>query len=114
MHNYRKQDQLFHMVMHLPVALAAVSPAVNDILAGQFRRSPLTVPNGVDCGRFAPGRRAALQPTATVAYPGGQVVSSPAVWRRFSHGCQLCGGSVKHSLHAKLLETACCREGEDN
>lgn len=27
-HNYRKQDQLFHMVMHLPCALAAVSEAV--------------------------------------------------------------------------------------
>ena len=25
------------MVMHLPCALAAVSPAVNDILGGQFR-----------------------------------------------------------------------------
>ena len=73
-HNYRKQDQLFHMVMHLPVALAAVSPAVNDILGGQFRRAPLTVPNGIDCGRFAPGSRADLPPTATVVYPGPQVL----------------------------------------
>ena len=36
-HNYRKQDQLFHMIMHLPCALAAVSPAVDNILGGQFR-----------------------------------------------------------------------------
>ena len=32
------------------------------------------MPNGVDCARFAPGRRGALPPTATVAYPGAQVV----------------------------------------
>ncbi len=61
------------MVMHLPVALAAVSPAVNDILGSQFRRAPLTVPNGIDCGRFAPGTRADLPPTATVVYPAAQV-----------------------------------------
>jgi len=36
------------------------------------------VPNGVDCDRFAPGRRAALPPTATVAYPGAQVIMSQA------------------------------------
>ena len=31
-HNYQRQDQLFHKVLHLPVALAAVSEAVRTIL----------------------------------------------------------------------------------
>ena len=31
-HNYARQDQLFHMVLHLPMALAAVSEAVQAIL----------------------------------------------------------------------------------
>lgn len=40
-HNYRKQDQLFHMVMHLPCALVAVSEAV------QVRtRAPAAATNG--------------------------------------------------------------------
>ena len=91
-HNYRKQDQLFHMVMHLPVALAAVSPAASDILGSQFRRAPLTVPNGVDCGRFAPGRRSDLPPTATVAYPDSQV----------QHACCSAPGRSKLVLHISI------------
>lgn len=56
------------MVMHLPVALAGVSSAVNDILDDQFRRSPLTIPNGIDCEKFRPGPRCeALQPTSSMA-----------------------------------------------
>ena len=31
-HNYQKQDQLYHMVLRLPLALAAVSGAVFNIL----------------------------------------------------------------------------------
>ena len=36
-HNYQRQDALFHRVLHLPVALAAVSEAVTAILAQQVR-----------------------------------------------------------------------------
>ncbi len=40
-HNYRKQDQLFHMVMHLPCALVAVSEAVQvQPLGCYFTASP--------------------------------------------------------------------------
>lgn len=38
-HNYSRQDQLFHMVLHLPMALAAVSEAVQAILL-QVRPPP--------------------------------------------------------------------------
>ena len=34
-HNYQRQDELFHRILHLPVALAAVSEAVHAILAQQ-------------------------------------------------------------------------------
>jgi hypothetical protein len=53
--NYLKQDQLFHTVLHLPVVLAAVSSAVQDILQQEFGRSSLLIPNGIDCDRFQPG-----------------------------------------------------------
>lgn len=36
--NYLRQDQLFHMTMHLPAALAGVSSAVQDILQQEFNR----------------------------------------------------------------------------
>ena len=42
-HNYRKQDQLFHMVMHLPCALAAVSEAVQ--VRFSHVRAPIIMPN---------------------------------------------------------------------
>eukprot|EP00873_Tetraselmis_striata_P033293 jgi/Tetstr1/453557/TSEL_040525.t1 len=54
-HNYLEQDQLFHMAMHLPVALASVSTAVQDILKQEFRRESLLLPNSIDCERFRPG-----------------------------------------------------------
>ena len=54
-HNYMKQDQLFHMVLQLPVALAGVSTAVQDILQQEFGRSSLLIPNSIDCDRFRPG-----------------------------------------------------------
>jgi hypothetical protein len=53
--NYLKQDQLFHTILHLPVVLAAVSSAVQDILHQEFGRSSLLIPNGIDCERFQPG-----------------------------------------------------------
>eukprot|EP00879_Flechtneria_rotunda_P014692 GHRR01015353.1.p1 GENE.GHRR01015353.1~~GHRR01015353.1.p1 ORF type:complete len:789 (+),score=385.35 GHRR01015353.1:278-2644(+) len=53
--NYLKQDQLFHTILHLPCALAAVSQAVQDILQQQFGRSSSLIPNGIDCDRFKPG-----------------------------------------------------------
>jgi hypothetical protein len=68
-HNYLRQDQLFHRVLHLPVALAAVSEAVQAILVQQFGRSSLLIPNGVDCDRFFPGPPADAQPTAILASP---------------------------------------------
>jgi len=54
-HNYFKQDQLFHMVLHLPVAIAGVSTAVQNILQQEFHRSSLLIPNSIDCDRFCPG-----------------------------------------------------------
>jgi hypothetical protein len=50
-HNYLKQDQLFHTILHLPVVLAAVSSAVQDILQQEFGRSSLLITNGIDCDR---------------------------------------------------------------
>lgn len=76
-HNYQRQDQLFHKVLHLPVALAAVSEAVRAILQSQFGRSSLLIPNGVDCDRFFPGPPAAMPPTAILTPPSkGQVRGS--------------------------------------
>jgi hypothetical protein len=66
-HNYARQDALFHRILHLPVALAAVSEAVRGILAQQFGRSPLLIPNGVDCDRFFPGPPARVRPTAVLS-----------------------------------------------
>lgn len=66
------------MVMHLPVALAGVSPAVNDILGSQFRRSPLSITNGIDCERFRPGPRSeTLLPTSIMVCAGAQVCGAP-------------------------------------
>mmetsp|Transcript_6975 Transcript_6975/g.20372 ORF Transcript_6975/g.20372 Transcript_6975/m.20372 type:complete len:726 (+) Transcript_6975:386-2563(+) len=65
-HNYRKQDQLFHMVMHLPCALVAVSEAVQAILKAEFGRASLIIPNGIDCHRFTPGARSNRQPSKTI------------------------------------------------
>eukprot|EP00891_Asterochloris_glomerata_P003131 jgi/Astpho2/3131/fgenesh1_pg.00051_%23_96_t len=71
-HNYQKQDQLFHMVMHLPTALAAVSPAVQDILGSEFGRHPVLLPNSVDCERFFPGPVALQAPSAILVAPAVQ------------------------------------------
>ena len=68
-HNYLRQDQLFHRVLHLPVAVAAVSDAVQSILAQQFGRSSLLIPNGVDCDRFFPGPPTDVAPTAILSSP---------------------------------------------
>ncbi|KAK9831116.1 hypothetical protein WJX74_003873 [Apatococcus lobatus] len=70
-HNYQKQDKLFHMVLHLPVALASVSGAVASVLSSEFGRSSLIIPNGVDCNRFFPGPHQAHLPT-------NLLVASPA------------------------------------
>ncbi|CAL5221708.1 g3949 [Coccomyxa viridis] len=68
-HNYLRQDQLFHRVLHLPVALAGVSDAVQSILAQQFGRSSLLIPNGVDCDRFFPGPPSDVLPSAILSSP---------------------------------------------
>lgn len=72
-HNYKKQDQLFHKVMHLPVALTAVSEAVQSILAQQFGRTSTIIPNSVDCKRFRPGPLSSHPYTATLTAPASQV-----------------------------------------
>ena len=72
-HNYSKQDQLFHMVLHLPVALAAVSQAVQNILAQEFGRTSICVPNAVDCQRFFPGPPHDLLPSFILTTVKGQV-----------------------------------------
>eukprot|EP00884_Botryococcus_braunii_P014691 jgi/Botrbrau1/23222/Bobra.0041s0064.1 len=71
-HNYAKQDQLFHMVMHLPVAIAAVSKAVEAILNQEFGRRALVIPNSIDCQRFFPGPHAFVQPTMVIGLPSTQ------------------------------------------
>lgn len=72
-HNYAKQDQLFHMVLHLPVALAAVSAAVQNILAQEFGRVSICIPNAVDCQRFFPGPPADIAPSFILTTVKGQV-----------------------------------------
>lgn len=72
-HNYRKQDQLFHMVMHLPVALAAISEAVQSILAQEFGRTSTIIPNSVDCDRFRPGPLSCHPYTAVLTAPANEV-----------------------------------------
>ena len=73
LHGYREQDQLFHLSMQLPVALAAVSPAVAAVLRRQFGRAAVPVVNGIDCARFAPGPRADLPPTLVYTAPNYEV-----------------------------------------
>lgn len=72
-HNYKKQDQLFHMVMHLPVALTAVSGAVQSILSQEFGRTSIIIPNSVDCDRFRPGPLSPHPYTAVLTAPVSQV-----------------------------------------
>lgn len=76
-HNYRKQDQLFHMVMHLPVAVASVSEAVQSILAQQFGRTSTIVPNSVDCDRFRPGPLSSHPYTAVLTAPAKERCGHP-------------------------------------
>lgn len=72
-HSFLQQDQLFHLSMQLPVALAAVSPAVAAVLRREFGRGALPVLNGIDCSRFVPGPRAELPPTLVYTAPNYQV-----------------------------------------
>ncbi len=76
-HNYLRQDQLFHRVLHLPVALVGVSDAVQSILAQQFGRSSLLIPNGVDCDRFFPGPPSDVLPSAILSSPTKTQVRPP-------------------------------------
>ncbi|KAK9815193.1 hypothetical protein WJX73_010532 [Symbiochloris irregularis] len=80
-HNYAKQDQLFHMVLHLPVALAAVSEAVQNILAQEFGRAAICVPNAVDCQRFCPGPPADIPPSYILTTVKGQRAHSGGAQR---------------------------------
>lgn len=47
----------FRVAMTHPVAVAAVSPVVKDILRKQFGREAGLVPNGIDTVKFCPGMR---------------------------------------------------------
>lgn len=47
-------DQVFHLSMHLPIALLSVSNIVRDILAHHFARSAPVVPNAIDTSLFYP------------------------------------------------------------
>lgn len=88
-HNYQKQDKLFHMVLHLPVALASVSGAVASVLSSEFGRSSLIIPNGVDCNRFSPGPFQAQMPTSRLVASPDEVTSSPFVpWSAICMGAQ--------------------------
>ena len=59
-HNYARQDQLFHMVLHLPMALAAVSEAVQAILLQvrlPWQGSPCTCHTCLILGSVAPSNQ---------------------------------------------------------
>lgn len=71
-HNYKKQDQLFHMVMHLPVALSAVSQAVQSIVAQEFGRTSTIIPNSVDCNKFRPGPLSCHPYSAVLTAPANE------------------------------------------
>ena len=47
------------------------------ILAAEFGRQPLIIPNGIDCHRFTPGPRAQITPTATMVCRAEAQVLSP-------------------------------------
>ncbi|PSC70858.1 glycosyl transferase group 1 [Micractinium conductrix] len=90
---YAAQDNLFHQTMHLPVALAAVSEAVQTIISKEFARSCLLVHNGVDSQSFCPGPRddallaaparhlapAGTQPDDASQLPSVLLVGNPAL-----------------------------------
>ena len=78
-HNYKKQDQLFHMVMHLPVALTAVSGAVQSILSQEFGRASTIIPNSVDCERFRPGCMSSHPYSAILSAPTPEVQFATAM-----------------------------------
>ena len=78
-HNYQKQDKLFHMVLHLPVALASVSGAVASVLSSEFGRSSLIIPNSVDCNRFFPGPPQAQMPTSLLVASPAEVTTNPSL-----------------------------------
>lgn len=61
------------MVMHLPVALTAVSGAVQSILSQEFGRTSTIIPNSVDCVRFRPGPLSSHPYTAVLTAPVSQV-----------------------------------------
>ncbi len=107
--NYLKQDQLFHMVLHLPCALAGVSTAVQSILSQEFGRNSLLIPNGIDCARFSPGPRSGPAPAPRLTLAADGVRACYCCWAHIvdvdhvslvpltSRGSTLCIRSL-HSL----------------
>ena len=47
-------DRVFHLSMHLPIALGAVSSIVEEILRVHFGRRAPVIPNAIDSVRFMP------------------------------------------------------------
>ncbi|PRW45111.1 glycosyl transferase group 1 [Chlorella sorokiniana] len=96
------QDSLFHQVMHLPVALAAVSEGVHRILSSEFARSSLLIHNGVDCQRFCPGPRSTAVPSKVL--PEARSASSASTAQPC--GCSpaaagACGGTVQAQMRGQ-------------
>ena len=95
-HNYLKQDQLFHIVMQLPVALAGVSTAVQEIMQQEFRRSSVLIPNSIDCERFRPGT-----PDENPALANDDLAASSAASSPRGNGN---GSSIRRALEPSSVE----------
>jgi glycosyltransferase involved in cell wall biosynthesis len=63
-------DRVFHVSMHLPIALLSVSDIVRDILAHHFARVAPVVPNAIDSEVYHPGPAPLFHPhRATPRFP---------------------------------------------
>ena len=70
--------------MHLPVALSAVSQAVQSIVAQEFGRTSTIIPNSVDCDKFRPGPLSCHPYSAVLTAPANEVYHSQIVVHRCS------------------------------
>jgi hypothetical protein len=80
------------MLIVIGISHVELYNARQAILATEFGRQPLIIPNGIDCHRFTPGPRTQLPPTTTLlCTPGAAQVRSNSVLTDFdkSHmtGC---------------------------
>ena len=65
--------------MHLPVALSAVSQAVQSIVAQEFGRTSTIIPNSVDCNKFRPGPLSCHPYSAVLTAPANEVYHSQII-----------------------------------